>query len=704
MATPRNIFFLVFALILIHPDLDAHVEHPLGKTELNFHPDEAIDRVLAMNIDFHGGDWFVIWRAMGRVEERAGKKCLVGPYFFFDVDDEFAFNIDETITLEVLVDRTETDGFNVSYDHVVNPTPKYYRLEPDFTERWETVTVELERARFANRKYEKTDFAIGALGARHPQPKDVNGEITICGLKVIRKAGGETKERGQGQFKLTIQNELGDSDTARVGLYDTDGRSPLTSDDAVTLIPFSDPFNEWPLINRIAGWPSEGKYVFYVDDEYTATVPEGEYSLVVYKGPEYELVHEKINIVDGEALNKTVQLKRWTHMPKKGWYSADAHIHIARQTPLLNQSILAFTKAEDIHLSNLLQTSNVGMNDGYPQYAWGEDGYYIDGHHALVSGQESPRTSHRGHTIGLDITQYHWQAKNYFVYDQVIEQLHDDGGLWGYAHVALDAFNVGYGLALDVALGIVDFAEILQMGMINTDYYYDFLNLGYKMLPAAGSDFPFILMAGSERMYAKVNGEFSPDAWFDAWRDGRSFVTNGPMLEFSINDDEHSSEFNVTKDDTLVIKATASVNPAIDQLSRIELVVHGEAQAVTISEAGSGELRLNTKFSPEESCWLAVRAWGKHGTIAHSAPVYIYVDNEKRFWKREAVGEISAKYIDLLKAFGRSQPNLDEDWERSDTENTLMKSWQTSQPTLNKRVAKAISVYEQLFEEANAKN
>ncbi len=690
--------FLIYVCVSAETAL-AHNEHPIGKRLLEWHPDENISRTLAMNIDFHGGDWFVIWRQPGRVEERDGRQCLVGPYFFFDVDDRFAFDIDETVSLELLFDRSMTDGFNLSYDHAINPASKEVRLKPDYKERWERVTVPLERARLANRKYEKTDFAIGALGAKHPQNKDVNGEIALCGLKISRDQLEQPEAVQEGFIELNIRNEQNLPDSVRVGLYDAQGRSPLPGNDAVTMVPFASKFKQWPMLNKIKAWSSEGRYVFYVDGTYRARVPEGSYDLLIYKGPEYQIVHQKININPGQSSHVDVKLKRWKNMPAKGWYSGDAHIHIAREDTSKNKSILAFTQAEDIHVSNLLQFSNVGIKNNYPQYAFGPEGHVIGSSHALVSGQESPRSSHRGHTIGLNATSFIWTDEDYFIYDKIADSIHQDGGLWGYAHVAIDAFNVSYGLALDVPLGVVDFLEILQMGMLNTTYLYDFLNLGYKLLPAAGSDYPFIHIAGSERIYVQLADGFSPQAWFDAWKSKRSFVSNGPVLEFSVNGDSDKSEFNLQRGDRVNISATAAVNPDMDSLSKLELVVHGEVVKTVSSDIGSESLELDYDFQARESLWLAIRTYGKENRVAHSAPIYLYVDGNERFWNPELAKDIASKYIGVLRAFKASTPDLDEDWERFNTEDVLIPKWNADKKELDRRIEQAIGVYERLMQQ-----
>jgi hypothetical protein len=673
---------------------------PLGHSTLEWRKDPNVARVSSMGFDFHGGDFFVSWRAPGRVERVDGRDCLVGGYFFFDVDDRFAFDIDETVTLELEFDRSRTDGFNVSWDHAVNPAAKSVRFAPQYEKRFGRVTVDLDRARFANRKYERMDFAIGALGAKQPQPKDVNGEFVLCDLKLVRSGSTRRPATPTGQLRLRLRDEAGQGTTARVGLYRADGWSPLPGAAALSLVPFETETKQWPLLNVPRAWPSDGRFVFYVEEAYDAPVPAGEYTLVVYKGPEYRLFTQTIVVPADAATTVDVRLQRYVDMPAGGWYSGDAHIHIARPTPGLNAGILAYTSAEDIHVSNLLQVSNVGERASYPQYAFGADGHYVRRHYSLVSGQESPRSSHRGHTIGLNAKDYVWTQEDYFVYDRIAKGVAAAGGLFGYAHVAIEAFNVHYGLATDVPLGDVAFLEVQQMGFLNTTYLYDFLNLGFRLLPAAGSDYPFIRTAGSERIYARVGRDFSPSRWFKAFEHGRSFVSNGPNLEFTVDGDADAVEFEIAKDGAVEIRATATANPDIDLVSRLELVVHGEVVGSVSAPAGAETLTLTHRLAPGESAWVALRASGVAGTAAHSAPIYLYVDGERRFWKRAAVPALAAKYLALLEEFKASSPNLDEDWERSDTEHTTGSQWQRDKKTLDQSIERAAARYRDLVREA----
>jgi len=471
----------------------------------------------------------------------------------------------------------------------------------------------------------------------------------LCDLSVRRS--NETVEPTEfGQLRLSVSDEQSRQTPARVGLYRESGRMPLPSDYALTIHNYDNRDKQIFLRSshtKVAVWPHENRFFFYIDGEYETMLPVGTYRLVVSKGPEYAVMQKTIEISADIGTAIAVPLSRWIDMPDKGWYSGDDHVHMTR-TPDDNASISAVMQAEDIHITNLLQMGNP-YDTHFTQYAFGTDGRYQAGNHALVPGVEDPRTAVRGHTISLNIREVYRPTDRYLRYEQIFAEYRKQGGMSGYAHVAGRLFNVERGLAIDVALGAVDFVELLQDGVLETQLWYDFLNLGFKLLPMAGSDFPYLSAPGGERNYVHVDGDFTVDAYYKELREQRTFVTNGPMLEFSVNGRPMGSNLQLSPGDEISVIAGAALNPDIEALNRIELIVHGDVVATMDDVSADNTLSLQHTMTVEEGMWLAVRAFGAEQTVAHTAPVYITTDGG--FEKRSAVPELARRMINKLREF-----------------------------------------------------
>ena len=240
----------------------------------------------------------------------------------------------------------------------------------------------------------------------------------------------------------------------------------------------------------------------------------------------------------------------------------------------------------------------------------------------------------------------HQPPSSYFLYHEVFEDAERQGGVSGYAHLA-PWFNPRRGLALDVPFGLVDFLEVLQYGRLNTDIWYDFLNLGFRLVPAAGSDYPYLDLPGAVRQYVKIEGPPTPEAWFEAFEAGRTYVTNGPFLELSVGGRSMGQELEVDAGTRVEVIAEARLSPDVDRLDRLELVVLGEVVAAEPAR-GRDRITLRTQITVDESQWLAARAYGEREsrgavTVAHTTPVYIVVDGVPT-WNADAVPQLVERY------------------------------------------------------------
>ena len=617
-----------------------------------------------------------------------GRQCVEGGLIGFDVDDEYGFDVDEPVTLTLTYATAFTNPFTVAWDR--NGGDGLGRIEsivPETDGPLRTVTLSLDRARLAGQGTRGVDIAVASREG-----------LCLCGVDVVR-AGTTDEPTAFGRVRLEVTDAAsGEPMPARVGLYGATGRMPLPSNDAIMVHRFTDEVRRLRVGPR-AFWPVEHRQAFYVNGSYEARVPAGTYELVVTRGIEYRVHHGQIEIRPNETRGVPIPLERYITQPDRGWYSGDAHIHIQRDT-IQDEDTWAQVAAEDVHVGNLLQMGNIAGTH-FRQPAWGTTGRFEHNGHALVSGQEDPRTVHRGHTIHHNLQQpLHVGPEGYFLYHRVFEESHRQGGLSGYAHQA-ELFNGRRGMALDVPFGIVDFVEILQQGRLPTDLWYGFLNLGYKLLPAAGSDFPYMDLPGVVRSYVQIEGPFSVDAWFEAFRAGRLYVTNGPLLEVTANGRPLGEELHLERGARVEVVAEAALNPDLDRLDRLELVVHGEIVA-TESANGRDRVQLRATVRADRSLWLAVRAFGERQeerniTVAHSAPIYVIVD-ERPFYQDERVPELVALQRARLRELLTETVDPERDLEPWDTRSLLSELWPAQRRLLEPRVEEADARYRALLE------
>jgi hypothetical protein len=386
------------------------------------------------------------------------------------------------------------------------------------------------------------------------------------------------------------------------------------------------------------------------------------------------------------------RFERWRDLPAEGWWSGDAHIHIARGDGG-DQAALTIARAEDLHVANLLAMGNIGAQY-FAQPHYGPRGRASRDDYNLVSGQEDPRTGRRGHTIHLNIAERARDVERYFLYHELFARLRAGGSVSGYAHVGSDWFGDAAGLALDVPFGIVDVVEVLQAYRLRIHPWYDFLNLGFRLTPIAGSDYPYIDPAGAVRFFAQIEGSLTPDAWFDAIRAGRTFVSNGPMLSFHVGAATMGEAVQIEPGESLQLHAQADVNPDLDEVERLELVAHGKVVAATNSP---GRVEVQHRLSPAAGCWVAARAVGSNRSVAHSAPVYVMVGGAEHTWHAPSVPAIVDRMEALLRDLIESTPDqLVEGFERWDVEASYYSRWLEVLPDLKIRVDEAIDRYERI--------
>jgi hypothetical protein len=195
-------------------------------------------------------------------------------------------------------------------------------------------------------------------------------------------------------------------------------------------------------------------------------------------------------------------------------------------------------------------------------------------------------------------------------------------------------------LPIDAALEKVDFYEVVGFAehQASAEIWYRLLNCGFQIAAAGGTDAMANYASlrgpvGMNRTYVSADSwPDDPDArvatWINALRDGRSFATNGPLLEFSVNG--HGPGSRLYFDKKQAVQYSGSLRSMVP-LDKLELVMNG----VVLREIPMNADRMSADFSANidiaESAWLLLRASaaGPHRDVfdmypyATTSPVYI---------------------------------------------------------------------------------
>jgi hypothetical protein len=395
--------------------------------------------------------------------------------------------------------------------------------------------------------------------------------------------------------------------------------------------------------------PYTGTTQFYSTGKSSIRLPAGTATIRVFKGPEYEVSVEKIEIPDGATVERQIALTRWINMAQQGWYSADDHLHIPRPSPEANAPLSRMLQAEDINVGNLLQMGKVTNFSIASQYAHGPGGLYQEGNYILAAGQENPRTHFLGHTITLGAAAAHFDAERYLIYRLLWERTAGEGAINGYAHlIAPSGFLLAPqdGMAVVLPHDLIHFVEVLQFNRTGYETWYDLLSLGFRITPTAGTDYPCggQSLPGHERFYTKVDGPLTYAKWIESVRQGRTFVTSGPIVEFRVNGQDIGSEIMLADASSVELTGRVVFDPGRDDLSAVELLQNGRVVNRFSRVGGESKIEFRVERRVDESSWFAVRGYGARldentfvnpiifssfepTSNVHTAPIYVSLRN-----------------------------------------------------------------------------
>jgi hypothetical protein len=421
---------------------------------------------------------------------------------------------------------------------------------------------------------------------------------------------------------------------------------------------------------------------FYCERTAELILPAGKYQLQAFRGLEYEPVSQELTIQAGQALDLNVELARWTHAATSGWYSGENHIHANYgygqwyNTP---ETMLTQCSGEDLNVCNFMvaNSDTDGIFDrsffrGLPDprsnsetiLYWNQEfRSTVWGHMTLVNLKQVVEPV----MTGFQDTTNPWDIPTN---SDIADRTHWQQGHVNYTHAIQNPakpFENPYaakGLPIDVALGKIDSLDLNNSYTGTVPIWHRLLNCGFRLPPSAGTDCflnrIFSQLPGGDRVYARINGPLTYSAWIEGLKKGHSFVTNGPLLELTVDGQNLGSVIQIARPRKLMVKARArSQFP----LSKVELLYNGEV-AVTLPVARDDlSATVEQGLEVEKSGWLALRASGPGNPnsatpplFAHTAPLYVEVAGAPVRSRTDA--EYFLKWIDDLALVVRSRDRV----------------------------------------------
>jgi hypothetical protein len=391
-----------------------------------------------------------------------------------------------------------------------------------------------------------------------------------------------------------------------------------------------------------------GRGHFYCDGTGEMTIPAGTYQLSAFRGPEYKVATREIVVKPGETHEQTIELERWVHMARDGWYSGELHIHANYgygswfNTP---ETMRQQCVGEDLNVCNfMVANSDADVVYDRPFFRGGPDPLSTP-ENILYWNQEF-RSTLWGHMTLVNLEQLvepvftgfkgttnPWDTPSNA---DIADRTHWQHGVVNYTHVSQgdDWSKTPYAaksIPIDVALGKIDTLDLNNSWAASVPLWYRLLNCGFRVSATAGTDV-FLNrinsnLPGGDRVYVHLDGPLNYKSWIDGLKAGRSFVTNGPMLTFTVNGKEPGAMLTLGEKPKVRVKASARSR---FPLSKVELVHKGRVIATAKLDEEKLTATLDEEVALTGGGWLAFRAEGRGsidsattGLNAHTNPVFI---------------------------------------------------------------------------------
>lgn len=393
----------------------------------------------------------------------------------------------------------------------------------------------------------------------------------------------------------------------------------------------------------------------YIDGTCEILLPPGKLHIEISKGPEYKPIDEETTLLAGK-MSMRFTIERWCDMRKEGWYSGDTRVHFMSPDAALLEG-----QAEDLAVVNLLATEHeraftniISFSGQAFSRSAGGCGVAVNTlNRARGLGQLGLLHCHRVvYPLTVDC-----DSDGSWILADWCGQCHRKNGLVVWTNPSLGGTDACCDEALaDLILGDIDAIEWTEMDFtgLSNDYYF-LCDAGQFASPVGGSGkCSNVGQLGFPRTYAFLpeTTDFTYTDWIEAIRAGRTFITNGPIVQIIIDGVVPNSRLEVSADKAdLEISVYAKGDTRFD---RVELLWNGEIVASATPDQFPHHVEIYHELPVHTSGWLAARCVTDrtHDSgplpFAHTSAVAVHVDGVRPHPKPEAAARVMRELDNLL--------------------------------------------------------
>jgi len=437
--------------------------------------------------------------------------------------------------------------------------------------------------------------------------------------------------------------------TLRGRLVDASSGQPVAAKIRVTHLASSQVFLPAGTVKTMPKQPRSGKgRYFYARGSFEVALPPGKYRIEVVRGICHQAVVSEVEIAPGATRLLECRTPLLEDLQRSGWYSGNTHTHYhldLEETPDERLKIVPPAEALDVSVISYLirnqlpYPSNALPIGRLPQFS--RDGTLVDMGEECRNNRPNNQIGY-GHCLFINIPRLvepvstgmlsrAQGAPDFPTLSMLCAEARKIGGMTLWCHD-----GAGMETPVAIALGVVDAFNLGDGNDTRYDRYYQFLNCGFRLPASSGTDW---WIYDHNRVFVRVKGNFTYEAWIAGLRAGGTFVTNGPLLELTVNGRGPGEVVRAGSRVKVVARALSRV-----PFERLELVHDGAVIAERLATANR-EARLEAVVPVERSGWMAVRIGaGTHKTdtgytpFAHTTPVYLEVKGKPQLRAEAARG------------------------------------------------------------------